>query len=153
MMSLLLAFVFALFATLGFCIIFHVPARHIPVAAAIGGLGWTFYQFCLFFETSTVIACFFASCFVGLLSDLAARLLKDAATVFIIPGILCLVPGSGMYNTMAELVNGNLDAAASTGSQTLAMAGAIALGLLAVGAVTKIIVSIARRAVDIANKL
>ena len=140
MTSLLLAFVFALFATLGFCIIFHVPARHIPIASAIGGLGWPFYQMCLFFEASTV-------------SDLAARFFKDAATVFIIPGILCLVPGSGMYNTMAELVNGNLDAAASTCSQTVAMAGAIALGLLAVGAVTKIIVSIARRAVDIANKL
>ena len=153
MTSLLRAFVFALFATLGFCIIFHVPARHIPIASAIGGLGWTFYQMCLFFEASTVIACFFAACFVGLLSDLAARFFKDAATVFIIPGILCLVPGSGMYNTMAELVNGNLDAAASTCSQTVAMAGAIALGLLAVGAVTKIIVSIARRAVDIANKL
>lgn len=153
MSFLLTAFAFALFATLGFCLIFHVPARHIPVASAIGALGWTAYQFCLLFETSTLTACFLGSCLVGLLSDLAARLLKDAATVFIIPGILCLVPGSGMYNTMAELVNGDLEAAASTCSHTVAMAGAIALGLLAVGAVTKIIVSIARRAVNIANKL
>ena len=153
MISLLSEFLFALLATLGFCFIFHIPARHIPPASAIGGLGWAFYQFCLLFGASTIIACFLASCLVGLLSDLAARILKDAATVFIIPGILCLVPGAGMYNTMADLVNSDLDAVAATCSQTVAMAGAIALGLLAVGAVTKIIVSIARRAVDIANKL
>lgn len=153
MTSIITAFLFALFATLGFCIIFHVPARHIPTAAVIGGLGWAIYQLCVMFEVSTLVSGFLASCAVGLSSYFAARIFKDAATIFIIPGILCLVPGSGMYNTMLELVNGNLDAAAAICNDTVMMAGAIALGLLAEGAALKIIISIARRAVNIATKL
>lgn len=156
MTSIITAFLFALFATLGFCIIFHVPARHIPIAAVIGGLGWAIYQLCVMFEVSTLVSGFLASCAVGLSSYFAARIFKDAATIFIIPGILCLVPGSGMYNTMntmLELVNGNLDAAAAICSDTVMMAGAIALGLLAEGAALKIVISIARRAVNIATKL
>lgn len=153
MTLIMLDFLFALFATLGFCIIFHVPARHIPAAAIIGALGWAIYRFCLMFEVSVLVSGFLASCAVGFFSYFAARIFKEAATIFIIPGILCLVPGSGMYNTMLELVNGNLDAAAATCSDTVMMAGAIALGLLAEGAALKIIISIARRAVNIATKL
>ncbi|MCQ4637606.1 threonine/serine exporter family protein [Anaerovorax odorimutans] len=147
------AFFFALFATLGFCIIFHVPTRHIPVAACIGGCGWVVYQLFMSQGTSAIVACFIASCAVGLLSDIASRVFKDASTIFTIPGILCLVPGSGMYNTMAALVSGDLKEAASTGSNTLMMAGSIALGLLAVGAVLRIILSIVHRASYIAGKL
>ncbi len=153
MMALLLQFVCSLMATIGFCIIFHVPVRHIPAAACIGGIGWVLYQICLFFGVSTIVSCFFASCSVGLLSDIASRALKDAATIFVIPGIVCLVPGSGMYNTMLSLVNGDLSQAAATGSRTLMLAGSIALGLLVVAAVIRIIVSIARKAVNLASKL
>ena len=147
------AFVFALFATLGFCIIFHVPYRRIPIAALIGAAGWVVYQLCMSESSSVMFSCFLGSCAVGLLSEIASRIFKDASTVFTIPGILCLVPGSGTYYTMAELVEGNLKAAASTGSHTLMMSGSIALGLLVVGAVLRIIVAIAHRAKYIANKL
>ena len=153
MIKLILAFFFACFATLGFCIIFHVPYRHIPVASVIGALAWVVYKACTLQEISPIVACFTASCAVGLLSDIAARLCKDAATVFIIPGILCLVPGSGMYNTMLSLVTGDLYEAASIGSNTVMMAGAIALGLLVIGAIVRITVSIAQRAIDLAGKL
>ena len=38
------SFVFALFATFGFCILFHVPLRCMLPTAAIGGMGWFAYQ-------------------------------------------------------------------------------------------------------------
>lgn len=153
MMQLILSFLYALMATLGFSIIFHVPLRHFPAVALIGASGWAIYQICVAFGVSTAIACFLSSFAVGLFSDLASRFFKDAATIFIIPGILCLVPGSGIYNAMLQLVNGNLKEGAMVCGQTLAMAGSIALGLLVVGAVIRIIVAIARRAVNIASKL
>lgn len=152
-MALFLHFIFSFMVVLGFCTIFHVPVRHIPAAAFIGSTGWFLYQLCLGFHISTIISCFLASCAVGLLSDIASRLLKDAATIFIIPGILCLVPGSGMYDTMLELVSGNLSEAAATGIRTLMLAGSIALGLLVISAAIRIVVTIARKAVHIANKL
>ena len=75
---------------------------------------------------------------VGLSSDIASRVCKEAATIFVIPGVLPLVPGAGTYYTMLAIVEGNLEEAAATGIQTLAMAGAIALGLLVVGTIIQI---------------
>ena len=37
MMHLLTQFLLALFATAGFCVIFRVPVRHIPICMIIGG--------------------------------------------------------------------------------------------------------------------
>ena len=40
MSDLLLQFIYALFATCGFAIIFRVPLKHFPVCMIIGGLAW-----------------------------------------------------------------------------------------------------------------
>ncbi|MDO4545820.1 MAG: threonine/serine exporter family protein [Bacillota bacterium] len=147
MTDLLLQFTFALFATCGFCIIFRVPAKHIPICVVIGALGWTSYQVSMYYDASPVLSCFIASCAVGLLSDIGARLCKEASTVFIIPGILCLVPGSGMYHTMTSMLSHDMDATASIGAQTLMMAGAIATGLLVIGSVIRVIRSLAKKTI------
>lgn len=138
MSNLIIQFLFAFLGTLGFAIIFNVPLRHMPVASIIGGLGWVTYQVAMSMGSAIPFACFLGSCTVGLTSDLASRFLKEAATIFVIPGVLPLVPGAGTYYTMLAIVEGNLDKAASTGVQTLAMAGAIALGLLVIGTVVQV---------------
>lgn len=148
------SFIFALLATAGICVIFHVPLKSIPVAAIIGALTWGVYQ--LLYtkaELSPLFACFLSACAVGLFSDIAARICKEAATIFIIPGILCLVPGQGMYKTMAALVSDELSKATEIGTETFFTAGAIALGLLVVGSIIRIIVAIIRRASYVVNKL
>lgn len=139
MSNLIIEFIFAFLGTLGFTFIFNVPLRHIPTASIIGGLGWVTYQIAVFYSSPISIACFLGACTVGLTSDIAARVFKDAATIFVIPGVLPLVPGAGTYNTMLAIVEGDLKLAASTGVQTLSMAGSIALGLLVVGTILQII--------------
>ena len=52
----------------------------------IGGLAWSCYQICLYYNASAVVGCFIAACLVGLLSDICSRVFKEAATIFIIPG-------------------------------------------------------------------
>lgn len=141
---MILTTIAAILATLGFCIIFHVPARLIPAAALMGGLGWLIYEICLSVEMSPVVSCFAGALAVGFGSDVCARVLKDAGTIFTIPGIIPLVPGSGMYYTTLALVQHDLSEAATVGSQTIFIAGAIALGLLISGAVTRIVFSIIR---------
>ena len=149
---LLLQFLFALFATCGFCIIFRVPAKRIPVCVLVGALGWFSYQLSMLYDASPVLSCFVASCAVGLLSDVCSRLFKDASTIFIIPGILCLVPGSGMYHTMMAMLDHDMNGAATTGTQTLMMAGSIAAGLLIIGAVIRVIHSMVRKTITIKTK-
>ena len=138
-------FIFAFLGTLGFTFIFNVPLRHIPVASFVGGAGWVVFQIADAMGCGVAIACFFGACTVGLTSDIASKVCKEAATIFVIPGVLPLVPGAGTYYTMLAVIEGNLDQAAAKGIETLAMAGAIALGLLVMGTVMQIIRGASKR--------
>lgn len=152
MMFLLTQFVLALFATAGFCIIFRVPVRHIPACVVIGALGWVTYEISMYYYSSPAVGCFFGACVVGLLSTWAAHFLKDASTIYVIPGILCLVPGSNIFNTMAALLRDDLADAAEIGTQTLLMAGAIAIGLLTIGAILRVLYALVRKTVTLKDK-
>lgn len=137
MMELLYQFIYILFPTCGFCILFKVPLKKFPACILVGALSWTCYQLVMYYNATPVLACFAASCLVGILSDISSRLFKEAATIFIIPGILCLVPGAGMYETMLALLQHDMDAFADSGVTTLMLAGAIAVGLLIVGSLIR----------------
>lgn len=141
---MLMSFLLAFFATFGFCILFHVPLRCILPASAIGGTGWLAYQMLMGFGLGSTSSAFLAACLVALLGDICSRLIKEAATVFVIPGILPMVPGSGIYYTMFHFIRGNMDKAAAWGARTLMIAGGIALGLLVVAAVIRIVVNTKR---------
>lgn len=138
MINLIIQFIFAFLGTLGFAIIFNVPAKHMPAASIVGGLGWVVYQISMAAGSSIPFACFLGACTVGLFSDISARMLKQAATIFVIPGVLPLVPGAGTYYTMLAIVEGDLAEAGVQGVKTLMMAGAIALGLLVMGTIVQI---------------
>ncbi|NLP30956.1 MAG: threonine/serine exporter [Clostridiales bacterium] len=127
---LFLQFLFAYASTVGFSIIFNIPRRHIFTAAFGGACGWLAYRYLLSIGETMVIACFIGACVVALLSEIFCRIFKEASTVFIIPGILPLVPGAGMYNTMLSLLNQDFAATAEIGTQTILMAGSIAVAIL-----------------------
>lgn len=157
MMDIFMQFILALFATLGFAVIFRVPVRRIPVCVTIGALGWITYLVTVYTIDSAVFGNFFGACMVGLCSTLAAIVFKDASTIFVIPGILCLVPGAKIFYTMEALLNGDIEEMAHVGIETLLMAGAIAMGLLVMGAITRVIRSLirktAQKTVDIKDRL
>ena len=137
--SLLLQFIYASLATFGFTIIFRVPKNAIVICSLIGGFGWLAYQLASNNGFTSVMACFLGACTVALLSDIFSKLLKDAATIFIIPGIMPLVPGSGMYRMMLELIHNDMTGFATEATHTLMSAGAIAVGLLVMGSLLKIL--------------
>jgi uncharacterized membrane protein YjjB (DUF3815 family) len=131
-MTVFIQFVFAFFATAGFTLIFNIPRRHIFVAALSGACGWIVFQHIQYFGQSAVIASFIASCLVASLSEISARVFKEASLIFIIPGILPLVPGAGMYKTMLSLLSEDIAQTAEIGTETLMLTGAIAAGILMV---------------------
>lgn len=153
MMHLFTQFFLALFATLGFAVIFRVPVRHIPACVATGALGWITYLISDYYFDSPIMGCFFGACMVGLCSIIAARVFKEAMTIFTIPGILCLVPGAKIFYTMDAFLKEDLEGFGEIGIQTLMMAGAIAMGLLVIGAVIKVFFAIISKTVSIKDKL
>lgn len=139
---MILSFVFAFFSTLGFCILFHVPVRHMLPASFGGGCGWLTFTYLTTTGTDKILACFVGACLVAILSDIFSRTFKDASTIFIIPGILPLVPGAGMYYTMLAILDGDFEKLATVGTETILMAGSIAVGLLVIASVARMITSI-----------
>ena len=143
------SFLFAFSSTIGFCILFHVPKKLILGASFVGACGWLTYTYFITSGSGSILACFAGSCIVALLSDVFSRAFKDAATIFIIPGILPLVPGANMYYTMLAILEGDVQETASIGTETILMAGAIAVALLVVASIIKLLTSIGRKLLTI----
>ena len=125
-------FIFSFFSTIGFAIFLNSPKSILSYVGVIGGVGWTVYVFLINNSFSPILTNFIAAALVSMFSEILARKLKHPAISFVIPGIIPLVPGLSLYNTMLYLVQNNYDSAISTGATTLFVSGAIALGVLIV---------------------
>ena len=129
------------FATLSFGVLFQVPKKHLCTSALVGAIGWMIFIL-VKDGNGSFIGAFSAACVIGLLADFCARKFHQAATVYIIPGIISLVPGAGMYYTTLYLIHGEMSMAADKCVETLMMAGCISIGLLIEESVFRIIASL-----------
>ncbi|MBL4931119.1 threonine/serine exporter family protein [Clostridium paridis] len=133
--------VVSIIATFGFGIIFNIKGKNLVFASLGGGLGWLVYKLSLNHSNSATLALFISSIIFSAYSEILARILKSPVTTFIICALIPLVPGGGMYYTMYEIVQGNIDKSLELGLNTLASAGALALGIIFVSSITRIIIT------------
>lgn len=139
-MQLLLEITCCFIGSLGFAILFNVRGRSLYFASAGGALGWFIYSILPMYNiTSPSAAIFLAAISISLFSEVMARLEKQPVTVYIIAAMIPLVPGSGMFYTTYEIVQGNLSTALHTGIKTLYDAGLIATGIILVSTIARII--------------
>lgn len=136
-MHFIIQFILAYLSTLGFTILFNIPRKNILSASFIGAIGWLIYYAYNYHSSSKIIAAFWGAFVVGILGELFARIKKEPATLFIIPGIIPLVPGAGMYYTMTHIVGNDLPQAAKLGTETLLIALSIAIGLILATSISK----------------
>lgn len=137
-LTLIIHFIFSFAVTAGFSIFFNAPKKSLAPCGVVGGIGWCTYiamSDSVYF--SSIFAMVVASAVISLLSEILARKLKYPAINFIIPGILPLVPGIGLYNAMYALVQKDYGLAASTGTDTLLKSAGIAVGILIITSFTK----------------
>ena len=128
----MISIIISLFTTLGFAIICHAPIKTLLPTSIIGALGYTIFLF-LQPVYGDVLPVFISACIIGLFSDILARIMKEPTTIFIVPAIVTLVPGSKLYYAMLAVIQGDLISAAELGTATIFVAGAIALGLVVEG--------------------
>lgn len=126
----------AVFASLGFAILFNIRGDKLFSAAFIGGLGGVIYDLCIFFHSTQAMSLFIACVVISILSEIFARLLKCPVTTFLICALIPLVPGGGMYYTMLEVVQNNIDGAIIKGIDTIIQAGSIVIGCILVSSMT-----------------
>lgn len=138
-MSIFMHFINSMMATICFSVFWNVPKNALLPAGINGGIAWTIYTILINSTSNEILSNFIPSVVVSLISEILARKLKQPAILFVIPGIVPLVPGLSLYNTMLYLVQQKYDYAISTGANVLFIGGAISLGVLIVTSIGKTI--------------
>ena len=128
--SVFIQFIAGFVVSIAFAIFFNAPKRSLFTCGLIGAIGWLVQVVANLLLTDVVVSSFLGAVCVGILSTNASRFLKLPATIFIYTGMVPLVPGYGMYNTMQNIVTKNYSVASQVGIETIHQAGAIAMGIL-----------------------
>lgn len=114
----------------GFGIIFNIPKEAIIRSGITGMCGWICYYVLsqngvdLFLATAT------ASTLIAVMSQAFARLYKMPMVIFIVGGIIPLVPGGLAYDAMRNFVLADYSLALSLAARATLISGSIALGLV-----------------------
>ncbi|ACB84439.1 threonine/serine exporter family protein [Natranaerobius thermophilus] len=122
-------FIYGFMCTVGFAVIFNSRKSSLVKAGLGGGIGWATHFIINHNFQSVVISTFVASLVIALLGEIFAVIDKQPATLYIIPGIVPLVPGFGLYYTMLSLLEQNYNSALQHGIETILIAILIAAAL------------------------
>ena len=123
--QLLTAFV----AALGFSLVSGLRSRHLMFAALGGMLAWGLYLLLHAMIPNVFLPVLFTSVAAVIYSELMARWRKCPSTVFLMPTIIPLVPGSSLYYTMSYIVQNDMEMVRYHSHQLLIAALAIAAGI------------------------
>ena len=126
----------ALLGTIAFSILFGAPRRFYLDCGITGMLGWAVYLLMLRHTGISVVgAAFFATFMAAAASHFLAVARRCPVTVFLIGGIIPLVPGGGIFWTAYHLVANHLGMAVDSGFLALKVTIAIAGGIIVATAI------------------
>ena len=121
--------------TLGFCVLFNIRGKKLPLAVLGAALSWAL---CVALESVVAgepMRWFISAMFVAMWAEVLARVLKTPATTFLIPGIIPHIPGGALYNTMRLALERQWSACLSRAFYTLRLALSLAMGIIVVHSV------------------
>lgn len=120
----------AVIGLVGFSILSGVPKKFLKYCSITGAMGWMVYLISVLLTKDEVLSMFFAALVVSLLSHIFARVRKAPVTIFLIPGILPLVPGVGLVRSIYYNIISDSAMSSYNLSLTVQTAGAIAVAIL-----------------------
>ncbi|AGC69163.1 hypothetical protein Cst_c22010 [Thermoclostridium stercorarium subsp. stercorarium DSM 8532] len=124
------------FATLCHAISLNTDRKNLIWAGLSGTIGMLINdRLMAMFPNAALMAVFLGTAAVSVYSELMARVRKTPATIFLIPGIIPLVPGVDAYRTIQLIAEKDYTAATSYGVAAIAKACLIAFGIMTVSAV------------------
>ena len=145
---MLLQCLFAFGAIITFSVIIEAPRKCLLVNGILGLAGWAIYWVGLtvlvpfirdIFHRQVGHSILAAGLVLAIISHILARLLKTPVTTTLIPAILTIVPGAGMYQTVYYLFTSDTQQALSSLVGTIGAAGAIAIAIFIVDALVAVV--------------
>ncbi|RIM24257.1 threonine/serine exporter [Staphylococcus chromogenes] len=130
-MILILMFIFSFLTAFCFAFVYDAPMRLFVPAGLCGGCGYIVYYIAtVLLNVDSIYASLLGSFTLGILSHIMARLVKSPVILFMIPGIIPLVPGSIFFKAAQKLLTLDFVQASDIFIRATLIAGAIAVGLL-----------------------
>ena len=120
-------------------VLFRVPKKYLVLTGVTGAVGWFVQITMTELLSNQVFVAFLAAFSVAVLSQIFARISKAPVTLYLVTGILPMVPGVGMYRTVYYLLQGNNKESSRYFAYTLQVAGMIALAIFVVDSVFRVI--------------
>lgn len=127
----------AFILVLTFGIMFQAPKKSLLLLGLTGVISWSGFFLSQRLINNAVISSFIAATLVGICGEIFSRLKYYPVTVFVIAGIIPLVPGIAAYDTILFMIKGQYLEGVKTGIDTILIAGAIALAVAIVSAIAK----------------
>lgn len=126
----MIQFISGLIVSIGFGIIYDIPKNNLFYSGLAGAIGWMIsFTMIQVFDIHLFISTTTASFFVALVGQMFSRAFRTPVTLFIMPGLIPLVPGGVAFNMMRSFVEGNNASGAQFAIDTFLVAGALALGI------------------------
>ncbi|WP_028273450.1 threonine/serine exporter family protein [Atopococcus tabaci] len=126
----LVQFLSGFVVSIGFGIIYDIPKNNLFHSGLTGAVGWMIsFVMIHLWDIHLFISTTAASFFVALIGQAFSRTLKTPVTLFIMPGLIPLVPGGVAFNMMRSFIGGDNAGGSQYAIDTFLVAGALALGL------------------------
>jgi uncharacterized membrane protein YjjP (DUF1212 family) len=128
----------ALVACTGFLFIFNVHGYGSLLCLLGSVFSWLVFSFAEHFGANAILASFAATIAAAGYAEVMARIRKYPALPYLVISILPLLPGAGIYYTANSLVLNDMHNFGVYGRSTVAIAGAMAVGILMVSTIVRL---------------
>lgn len=123
---------------LGFALLFNIRGPGALLCVLGGVLSWGAYLAVLHLSGNDILSYFVAAVVSASYSETMARVRKSPAIAYLVVSIFPMIPGASIYYTTNFIVRGDMSGFAAKGMHTIAIAGAIAVGILMVSTLVRL---------------
>ena len=88
------------------------------------------FEFYVFYYDNVFVGALLSAIAVAFYGDIMAHVLKTPTTVLLIPGIVPMVPGGLLFNTMLSILDQNKENAGIYGTRALLIALGLTVGII-----------------------
>lgn len=123
----------------GFTILLNIHGKGAILCSIGGAVTWIVFRLVSRYSGNDTLGYFVATMFASFYAEIMARIRKYPALSYLVISIVPMIPGAGVYYAVNCFVRRDMTGFANHGIQTLATAGAMAVGILLISTIFRFI--------------
>ena len=124
-LELLIRVIASFIGSCSFAVVFNINKRHLFTDGILGAINYFSYDATLFLTDNVFLSAFIATTAVTVCAELLARKKRAPTILYLVTGLIPIVPGSNAYYCMRYLLESNV----ANAMQQLIATALIALGI------------------------